>query len=305
MTRKLRARRMLIRSAPVAVFVMVMSLLSACASSVPPLPPPPQVSVLPTSSSVPDYSGISLQSVPGTTTVDRNPAVQGGSASISGVVKVGGSPAGGAVVHLERFVDSRSQSLDVRADDQGRYTAANIQGGRYRVRAYRSPDAFSEKSEVFFLGGTDRRNLDLNLTSTGGRTAVNWGISPNPPILGRSANVVVSVTQSAVGSDGVARPSGIPNIVLRLDSDGGRPITSSNVAITDSSGRASWTLRCDSQDNQGLNLTFADGRTQNIDVARCQPPPTTTSSTSSALPEGEGAEPSAAASGRAADEDND
>ena len=280
----------LFRWAPFLAIASAGLILSACASSVAPLPSPPKVSVLPTSSSVPDYSGITLQDVPGTTIVDRNPAVQGGTASISGIIKVGGAPAGGAVIHLERFVDNKSQSLDVRAGEDGSYRAAGIQGGRYRVRAFRAPDAFSQQAEVFFLGGNDNRNLDLNLTSTGGRTAVNWGIAPNPPILGRSANVVVSISQSSVGTDGVARNSGVSNVVLRLDSDGGRPIASSNVAVTDGSGRATWQVRCDSQDNQGLTLTFADGRTQRLDVAGCQNPPTTTSSSSTSAAPGEEAD---------------
>ena len=267
------------RSLPALAVLVVSLLVAGCANSVAPLPAPPRVSVPPTSSSLPDYSGISIAPVKGATTTSVI-GIRGGAAVITGIARLNGAPAAGATVHLDRFVDDKSSGLDVVTGADGRYRADGLLGGRYRVRAFRSPDATTNSPQVFFVGLTETKNLDLTLNPYTGNPGLGVAVAPDPPLLGELANFAASITTQQVDSSGVARTVGVAGVQLRLDSAGGRALTSGNIAVTDGSGRATWQFRCVALDSQGLTLTFPDGRTQDVNVATCRvPPPTTTTTT--------------------------
>ena len=250
--------------------------LAGCVSSaIKPLPRPPEVKTPPTSSAVPDFSGTSIVPVKGVTTTSTIP-IRSGSASIRGRVMSGGAPVGGATIRIERFVDDKSTSIDVSANGEGAYAAENIAGGRYRVRAFRPPDATMTEASVFFLGASEAKSLDLNLGRFGGSTDVRASIAPDPPILGEVSRLTVAVSTRGVDSAGTARSIGVANQVVTLITAGGRALGSPSAAVTDGSGRATWTLQCVALDSQGLSVILADGSSYNINVAGCQLPPTTT-----------------------------
>jgi hypothetical protein len=68
----------------------------------------------------------------------RIPPVEvfGGKASLRGTVAGPDGPVPDATVRLERFVGDRSGTAQVTTDEAGRWTAPDVHGGRYRIRAW-------------------------------------------------------------------------------------------------------------------------------------------------------------------------
>lgn len=251
-------------------------LLTACASSnVGSLPAPPKVKVQPTITTVPDLSAISIPPVDGTTTTAPI-GLRGGTSGLRGLVSAGGQPVPGAVVHLDRFVGERSVGTDVVSGADGRYSIDGLLGGRYRVRAFHAPDATMPSPQVLFLDAADVFTLDLQLDHYTSDTVFGANIAPNPPLLGQTANLVVSLTSKGVDGGGVARTIGKGGQAITLISAGGRAILTPPVAITDGAGKAQWMLRCDSLDAQGFTAVLPDGSQRQVNVAPCEVPPTTT-----------------------------
>lgn len=238
--------------------------------------------MLPTTTSIPDFSGTSLPPAHGTTT---QPAVamKGGNASISGRVTMGGSPVGGATVRIERLVGDQIASAQLVTRDDGGYSIDQLEGGRYRIRGFRSPDAAMPQAQVVFLGTGERRNLELSLDQFNGGVHVAAAIAPDPPELGEKANVAVQVTSKGVDSSGVARAIPTPNVPLVMTSDGGRVVTTSPSVITDSNGRAQWTVLCLALEDQKLTVILPDGAEVPVNVSACRLPPTTTTTVESGL----------------------
>lgn len=252
-------------------------LITGCVSgSVPPLPDPPQVEVAPTSTSVPDRSGTSLPPVGGTTTT-AGVELRPGTATLRGRVLAGGAPVGRANVRVERLVDERVATSDVVADGEGNWSVTGVLGGRYRLRAYRPPDAAMTTAEVIFVGAAETRTVDLDVQRFSGGTNMFAAIAPDPPLLGELANVVIAVNTLGVDSSGVARsiPSAAVSVVLV--SEGGRPVVSPNPALTNGNGRAQFQLSCVALEAQGLTVVLPDGSQYPAILAPCRiPPPTTT-----------------------------
>jgi len=267
----------------VVLGVMAVLVTGCVSASVAPLPGPPKVEVPPTVTTVPDFSAISVPRVPGTTTT-LPAALRGGSAAIRGRVTVDGQPVAGADVRIDRFSGSSSVGTDVLTKDDGTYGIDGLLGGRYRVRAFHAPDATMKTPQVLFVGAGESRVVDLPLERFGGGTSVNANIAPDPPVLGELANVVVTVTTKGVDGSGVARSMGEGGVEVRLVSAGGRVITTPNPATTDGSGRATWTVRCTSLDDQGLSAALSDGTQVPLSLPACALPPTTTTATLTSVP---------------------
>jgi hypothetical protein len=124
-------------------------------------------------------------------------------------------------------------------------------GGRYRVRAFRAPDLALTKPVVFFLGGTEAKVLDLQLSSYTGLVA-NASIAPDPPVVDESANLVVRISQQSVDQTGVVRGVGVVGAQVELQGSGDWRVDSANPVATDSEGDAYWVLRCRQSGNQAL-----------------------------------------------------
>lgn len=244
-------------------------------STVPALRRPPKVRVVPTPSTMPDFSGNVIPAVAGTTTIPIA-ALEGGTAVISGKVTVGGAPAEGATVRIDRFVGEKSKGVELKTDKDGSYALRNLPGGRYRVRAYRKPDATLTMPQITFLSAGEQRAINISLNRYSSGFVVSPAIAPNPPILGQSANIAVSVMSQGVDDAGVVRSMGQNGVQLRLATDSGRSIVSANPVSTSGRGVAQWTITCNSLSNQGLSVYLPDGTAINLAVASCQMPPETT-----------------------------
>jgi hypothetical protein len=248
------------------------AILAGCTSgSVEPLPEPPEVSVPPTSSYFPDYSGVSLEGVDGTTSTSSI-EMQPGGARITGRVAGPRGSAAGATVVLERLVGDQSASLRVTANDAGIYSANDLLGGRYRVRAFRAPDATTTSAQVFFLGATENRTLDLRVSSYSGVTNLRADLA-GTPIVGESTNLTITVVARRVDESGVARSLPVSDTGIELRAQSGRSITSPSEGSTNGSGQVQFTLRCNSTSSQGLTAVLDNGATYNLNVPPCQERP--------------------------------
>ncbi|MDQ4133303.1 MAG: carboxypeptidase-like regulatory domain-containing protein [Actinomycetota bacterium] len=202
--------------------------------------PPVSTTVVPTTTTT-----LVPINVPGnprvTTTISAE--LQGGTAGIMGTVISPSGPVDGATVRVERFVGDTVKNADVQSGGGGRWEILGVKGGRYRVRAWRAPDMAQVQPEIFFLQGSEAKNLELRVMQFGGTTA-EGSFSPSPAPVGQPATLTVLVTSATVGPDGVARVTPRPGVSVELTA--GPPLTlqSPPAQVTDGGGRAAWRVQC-------------------------------------------------------------
>jgi hypothetical protein len=203
-----------------------------------------------------------------------------GKATISGSVRGPDGPVAGAVVHAERLVGEGAASMDLVTGDDGRFELPTVLGGRYRVRAWKAaPDNLSlVEPEVFFLEGSERKDLPLALTRYQG-ASVSAAIAPDPPLLGSPSNLVVQVVNREVDTNGIVRSTPIPSIAVELFGTGDWQLQSANPTTADASGRARWQLQCRRVGNQPLSVVVASTTTFNLNLPACTVPPPTVDET--------------------------
>lgn len=233
---------------------VVALLLAACSGSEPRAPraAAPRMTVSTTTSTLapaPDLSQVALPPVPGRmrALVDMRP----GGGTLAGTVAGPEGPVSGAVVHAERLVGDGLASMDVLSGPDGRWRIGGIKGGRYRVRAWRSPDLVLLQPELFFLASTEVRELSLVLELRGGPLAVP-AIAPDPPLVNQPANLGVRLVERRVDDRGVVRSIPSRGVTLELRGAGQWQVRSSNPAITDATGVARWEVTCVAAGSQPL-----------------------------------------------------
>ena len=270
------------------LFILVGSLVlavTACTDGrVKPLPAAPEVKVLPTTTTFPDFSGTSIPPVGGTTTIPPI-SLRGGTSSFTGRVTVDGAPSGGINVHIDRFVGDASAGADTLTANDGTYSFRGLLGGRYRIRAWRTPDATLNTPVTLFLNAGQAHAQNLNLAKINGGLNFLSNIAPNPPRRGDVANIVVQVTTRGVDNAGVAKSIGQGGLPITLITTGPAVITTANPMVTNASGSAVWTIRCDGVGPQAYTAVLPDGAQSNLtNLPSCQLPPATTTTTITPAP---------------------
>ncbi|MHB8464229.1 MAG: carboxypeptidase-like regulatory domain-containing protein, partial [Acidimicrobiales bacterium] len=207
-------------------------------------------------------------------------SVTPGAAALNGqVLDDAGAPVGGATVHLERLVGTQLAVADVVALADGTFTAPGIIGGLYRVRAWRAPDLAIVDPQIFFLGSTETRTVNLQMQRFTG-LQISSNIAPNPPIAGEPANLVVLVAASTVAADGTVHGQGKPGVEVVLTGDGAWSVAGSATATTGPTGTASWQLTCEALGQQSLSVIVGATNSFPLGLPACAPVPSTTTSTS-------------------------
>jgi len=255
---------------PAAIVLLALTaaaILAACSKkSGYDFPPPP--STMPEeSSTVPDFSSVQLARLSGrtTTTIDNSPGQA--HISVSVVAPQGAVP--GATVHAERLVGDSVLALDVATNPDGSFPIDNVQGGRYRLRAWRAPDLALTTPLVFFLNGNENKSgVNLQVTQYTG-TNLAPAIAPNPPIVGDPANLAVQVTTSAVDPTGIVRATPVVGVQVDLQGAGSWQLQSNSTEFTDASGTATWRLTCTSTGSQPLSAEV-NGTGYPLNLPPCQ-----------------------------------
>ncbi len=232
-----------------------------------------------------DRSGVALARVPGQTTTTIR---EHGTATLTGSVRGPGGLVEGATVRIERLVAGRVVRTDVLTGPDGRFLLGAVPGGRYRVRAFLAPSLAQVKPDVRFLDDGKEHTFDLAVEQQSG-LVVRADVAPEPPLLGKAVNLVASVAERSVSTDGIVRSTpvvgvtvelaGLGRWVLRDDSSstdsGSASSTSTSVGVrsstttsttsstrtgpsavarTDGAGRVRYELRCRAPGAPGLVL---------------------------------------------------
>lgn len=297
-----------------ALSLAVIAVACSRASSKRFIPPPPAtVATITTAPPGSDLTGISLAGVEGRVPA-VSVAVTGGDATLAGLVTGPDGPVGGATIRLERFVGDAMARLDIVSNADGTWRAPQlgppttvptvptftdptqlptippptaappptttpvgpqgILGGRYRIRAWRTPDLALTTPQILFLEGKQARNLGLQLSRYQGASA-SAITSPDPPLVDAPLTLTAIVTSVSVNSDGVVSSVPLPNAAVSLTVGGGFTLTS-GPTVTNAQGRASFLLRCQATGQSSVDLTVNSTQTFTLPVRPCVAPPSTT-----------------------------
>ena len=269
------ARRLLAAAAA----VLLVAVPAACADDpYAPLPRPETSSTLAvTSTSVADFTSVPLAPVDGSTTTTL--AMGPGSATLEGVVTAPEGPLPGATVHIERLVRDAVVVQDVLTGPDGTWRLENVLGGRFRVRAWLAPTHAQVEPQLFFLDGTSRRELRLQVQAFGG-TEVTHALAPSEPEVDQLVNLVVRVAARGVGVDGIVRTVPLPDRQVSLTSTGRWRLHTPNTVVTDAAGRAPFTLTCLATGPQPLTAVLDNVEPHPLAIPECDRPPPATTSTS-------------------------
>jgi hypothetical protein len=227
---------------------LVLALLSGACARRDPVPEKaagPATTVAPISAPTPlaDTRQVVLAGVAGREPPAEPVEIRGGDADVVGTVTGPDGPVPDSLVLLERFVDDRRGSLTVRTDRQGRFRALKVFGGRYRVRAWRSPDLSLTVPERLFLRNDGETTLDLTMTSHDGLT-VQAAASSTAPLVGETAVVTALVTRQVVDGRGIVLAPAADGERVVLEASPGWSVAPPTDRTVGTDGRATWSVRC-------------------------------------------------------------
>ena len=254
--------------------------LVACSQSaaVEPLPPPPSTQPRPSTTAPPDYTGVILP-VPSGRTTTTTATLGPGVATVKGTVKgPDGTPAEAVTIRVQRLAGGSVATMDTVSAPDGSWSAQNVQGGAYRVRAWRQPDLALAAPAFFFVGATETYPVELKLEKNFGTTPLP-AVAPNPPVLGQTTNLVLQLSSRSVDAGGVVQGVPMAGVTVELAGGGGWGVGQPNPTITDGTGRARWELVCRGVGVQPLRLTVNSVESFQLALPACAEPPAPPSTT--------------------------
>lgn len=251
--------------------------LAACSGSgVVKIKDPGPVPVVTTTTAI-DYGQIGLKGVSnrGTTTVPLGP----GGATLKGTVTGPDGPIDQATVHVERLVSNAAATQNVATLADGTWSLPSVLGGRYRIRAWKTPELALTKPQIFYLQASETKTVDLRLDRYAG-LGVTASIAPNPPLIGQPANLFVLIAERRVDASGVVRSQPVSGAAADLAGNGYQ-LETGNPSMTDGNGIAEWRVRCTSS-SSALSVSVSTN-SYPLELPPCvdsgEPPPTTSSTT--------------------------
>lgn len=208
----------------------------------------------------------------------------GGESRISGIVKVEGEPASGAVVRLERHTSTGVGVRDVIAGGDGRFRARDLPGGRYRVRSWVSGAATMTSSDVFYLEADEviSRNYELQLIDLEPRVEfVNGGTMT----VGLTGSFGVIISRNEVDADGIVVTAPVPGVAVSASFSDDVTLLSPSATSTNDRGVAEFRMRC-LRPATGRATVTVDDDVQTVALAACVPMPPTTTPADDGAPDG-------------------
>jgi hypothetical protein len=274
-----------------AAAVALVLLAAACTSKDPfaSLPDPKPVVTEPTTTTTEvDYTGAPLAGVAGTTTTTV--VIGPGPLTIVGRVEGPDGAVPDAIVQLERVVGDGTAMTRVPTAPDGTWNAANVLGGRYRIRAWRVPDLATSKAQLVFIETGSQRAVSIRLEPVGG-LRVDAAIAPDPPIVDEATNLKVRVAERSVDADGVVRDTPRSGVSVTLAGSGQWQVSSPNPSTTTSDGSTVFRLTCRNDGPQPLSAMLDDGTSYPLVLPACvvgstsTTPSTSTSTSTTSAPD--------------------
>lgn len=239
-----------------AVVLLGVMAASCTKGGVSELPAPPTTGPTTSTTERPDLSGVVLAEVAGTTTTTV--LLTPGEATLQGTVTGPDGLVAGATVLIERLAGDGVAAATITTDAEGGWTAPNVLGGRYRVRAWRAPDLALTTPLSFFLENKETRDTDLKVQTFSG-VVVTSAIAPSPPIVGEPVRLVVRTYTRSVDEEGIVRNQPVPSVQMELNGSSQWRVETANPTFADGSGRADWILRCGSLGSHALAVRVGGG----------------------------------------------
>ena len=261
------------RRAAVTAVIAVMALTGCSRVDSLALPTPPPTAPASSTTVAPNLTGVHLAGVAGTPT--SVVAVGPGGATLSGTVVGTAGPVGGANVHIERLVGDGVGAVDVITAPDGTWSMPGVLGGRYRVRAWRSPDLALVDPQIFFLNGTDNKSMTLQLQQFNA-TTLTAASAPVTPVVGQPVVVAVGLSSQVVDAKGIVTAKPVANAAVQLISGGGWTVGDPNPTVTGPDGSASWNAVCQQVGPQTLTAIVNTTDTYQVNLPSCDPAPLVT-----------------------------
>lgn len=263
-----------------ATLLALVLALAACGGGDDPFEPladPGPVPEVPPSTTVPlGSAAVALPAVPGTTTTTAV-ALGPGPARLRGRVQGPDGPVSGATVRLERLVGDGVATREVATGPDGGWDVGDLLGGRYRVRAWRTPDLAASEAAVLFVTAGNPTEVGLVLDPIGG-TRVDAVTAPPGPVAGQPANLRVRVSTRVVEPDGVVRERPQAGVPVTLTGGGSWRVQPANPGATGADGSVLFQLTCLTAGTAPLALSVP-GATDVPTLPGCGPAPSSTTTT--------------------------
>jgi hypothetical protein len=242
-----------------------------------------------TSSTEPiDLTSVSLEPIAAGKATSTTRPLGGGKAAIFGrVIEAGGKPVGGAFVRATYYGEpSKPEVIEALSAEDGTYRFEQVLGGRWRIRAWKAPELATLEDNVFFLGYTEQRAMDLKVKAATD-IVVTSNMAPNPPFTGTPVELAVLVLTQSVDEEGIVHRSPVGGAAVTLDIRGKWSLVGETTQATEFNGRTAWQLTCDEVGAQPISA-FVAGRDWPLNVPACHDPleTTTTTATTTTLPPG-------------------
>jgi hypothetical protein len=282
-----RKRIMLAVAVVVGVAVLLPLLVSRSKDEGRALPSP--VSEETTSSTEPiDLTSVSLEPIAAGRETSTTRPLGGGQAAIFGkVVDADGNSVPAAFVRATYYGDpNKPEVIETLSAEDGTYRFEKVLGGRWRIRAWKAPELATLEDNVFFLGYTEQRGMDLKVKAATD-IVVTSSIAPNPPFIGTPVELAVLVLTQSVDEEGIVHRSPVGGAAVTLDIRGKWSLVGEATQATEYDGRTAWQLTCDEVGAQPI-IAFVAGREWPLNVPACHHPDetTTTTATTTTLPPG-------------------
>lgn len=268
-------------AAVIAVACLAIVALASCSRQVktvswPPVPSTLQLRQASSTTIGPDFSNTPLATAVSEEQPTSTVAFGVGRVTITGVVEGPDGPVEGAIVRIERLVDRSIALIDVTSDAQGRYRLNKVQGGRVRIRAFRSPDLAALEPIVTFASGEFKQDVKVERYD---QTSIQWSLAPSEPRVNEPANIVVQVSRQGVGVDGVLRQVPVSAVGVTVTPLGLLQGDLVQETLTNERGRVQFAMRCLGVGGAELQVTLATGESAQIAPPSCREPTTTTLAT--------------------------
>lgn len=153
-------------------------------------------------------------------------------------------------------------------------------GGRYRIRAWRSPDLALTIPQILFVEAKQRLPVALVLSRFTGLAVTSLN-APDPPVVGGTTTLTAVVSTVSVDDEGVVRSVPVPGATASLAVGSGWQFSGGS-SVTNGQGRATFSLTCQTVGASPIELTINGSLSFSLTVRACVAPPSTT--TTSTLP---------------------
>jgi hypothetical protein len=266
---------------------LLLPLLAGCSKDEGKALPAPKPEESTTTTEPIDLTNVSLEpiAVKGRETATTRP-LGGGKAAIFGkVVDPDGNVLSGAFIRATYYGDlNKPEVIEALSAEDGTYRFEQVLGGRWRVRAWRTPEFATLEDNTFFLGYTEQRQLDLKVKAAVD-SVVTSSMAPSSPFIGSPVELAVAVMNQTVDEDGIVHRTPVAGAAVTLNITGRWSLVGDPTRATEYNGRVAWELTCNEVGRQDITAIVA-GREWPLNIPACHDPAETSTTTATTLPPG-------------------